>query len=90
MKVALKYCGGCDPGYERVDYYQAVKRAAGDGIEWTTLDAGGWDAVLLICGCESACPEDELPAGARVIKVTDDSRPPEEVARLLMEMVPWT
>lgn len=85
MKVALKYCGGCDPTFERVDYFEGIKQAAGEGIEWTALDGGDYDAVLLICGCESACPLDEMPAGARVVTVTDDGRPPEQVVRLLME-----
>lgn len=86
IKVALKYCGGCDPGYERVDYYQAIKTAAGPEVEWVTLDQGPFDVVLLICGCESACPEEDLPAAVgRVIKITDESLPPEAVAQKILE-----
>ena len=49
-KVALKYCGGCNPGFDRVAYVEKIKSAAGPDIEWVTLDdeeircriAGGW------------------------------------------------
>ncbi len=37
-RVALKYCGGCDPGFDRVEYIQRVRAAAGEAIMWVTLD----------------------------------------------------
>ncbi|MCB2193243.1 MAG: hypothetical protein KQI62_16850, partial [Deltaproteobacteria bacterium] len=60
MKVALKYCGGCDPGYDRVAYYEAIQAEAGERITWQRLEQGGHQALLLVCGCETACPLEEI------------------------------
>ena len=54
--MALKYCGGCNPGFDRVAYVDKIKSAAGPDIEWVTLEEEGFDAVLLVSGCETACP----------------------------------
>lgn len=55
--VALKYCGGCDPGFDRVELFTRIRAAAGDSIEWVGLDDQGFDTVLMIAGCDRACPE---------------------------------
>lgn len=80
MKIALKYCGGCDPDYDRVDYYQRIKTAVGDGVQWTRLDEGDHDLVLVICGCAKACVVDEIPDDKPVIMIKDDDADSEEVA----------
>jgi hypothetical protein len=56
-KVGLKYCGGCDPGFDRVELFTRIRAAAGDAIEWVSVDDQGFDTVLLIAGCDRACPE---------------------------------
>jgi hypothetical protein len=84
MLVALKFCGGCDPAYERVEYWQAIERAAGRGVAWTRLEQGPYDAVLLICGCARACIEHEMPSEVPLLCLKDETATPEEViARLL-------
>ncbi|MEW5911247.1 MAG: hypothetical protein AB1814_01725 [Thermodesulfobacteriota bacterium] len=84
LRVALKYCGGCDPAYDRVEYFQAIARAAGGRIAWTTLEAGQHQAALVICGCARACLAEELPLGPEALWLKDDQLPPAEVvARLL-------
>ncbi|MCB2227123.1 MAG: hypothetical protein KQH53_10645 [Desulfarculaceae bacterium] len=84
MKVALKFCGGCDPAYERVEYWEAIRDAAGTSIAWQRLDQGGHQAVLAVCGCATACPLEELPDDETIVVVTDDRLAPAEVvARLL-------
>ena len=85
MKVALKFCGGCDPAYDRVEYWEQIRREAGDSIDWVNLDSGGYDAVLLICGCNSACPRDDIPHTDCVVSITDDSLHAENVVSLLQK-----
>jgi len=84
MKVALKFCGGCDPVYERVEYWEAIREAAGERIVWQRLDQSGHQVVLVICGCATACPLEDLPPDETIVAVTDDRQAPAEVvARLL-------
>ena len=86
-RVALKYCGGCNPGFDRVAYVEKVKSAAGADIEWVTLDEGGIDAVLLVTGCETACPLRSIDFGEyrRTIMIRDDKQSPEDLAKILLE-----
>lgn len=85
MRVALKYCGGCDPAYERTEYFRLIARAAGERLEWVRLDAGDYAAILLICGCDTACPEEEMPAGAPLVCLRNDRLPPEAVVEAILQ-----
>lgn len=84
-RVALKYCGGCNPGFDRVEYFRKVQRVAGDSIEWVTLEDPGYGVVLLIQGCQTACPERTLGSvGDRgVVSIRSDEWTPEEVVKRL-------
>lgn len=83
--VAIKFCGGCDPAYERVKYWESIKRAAGRRIRWVRIDEGPLDAVLLINGCERACPHEGMPESVRLVCLTSDALSPEIVVNSLME-----
>ena len=51
MKIGLKYCGGCNPNYERSDI---VKRARNEYPSVTFEPyrvEDEYDLVLVICGC---------------------------------------
>jgi hypothetical protein len=84
-RVALKYCGGCDPEFDRVELFTKVRAAAGDSIEWVCLDDRGFDTVLLIAGCEQnpeispyrviSIEHDRLDAAAIVKALLSDGEP---------------
>jgi hypothetical protein len=85
-RIALKYCGGCNPTFDRVEYVKIIKSAAGDRIEWTDLNDDKWDKVLLIHGCTTACLEknfDHLEDG-KVLSVKSDDDDPEEIVKILL------
>jgi hypothetical protein len=85
MRVAVKFCGGCDPAFERGEYFREIKQAVGGRIEWCRPGEGGERAVLLICGCPTACPEEDFAAGAPVLCLTDNRLAPPEAAELLLK-----
>ena len=85
MRVAIKFCGGCDPAYDRVEFLQRIKASAGGLIEWVNPEEHGFDAVLLICGCQKACPEDELRQVSPVVSLNTDGLSPECVVAQLLE-----
>ncbi len=86
-RVALKYCGGCDCTYDRLEYVEKIKKAAEGRIEWVKMDNGRFDTVLMIHGCPVACPEQNLDPGHpwRIISVIDDRVAPEEIIKILLE-----
>ena len=51
MRIGIKYCGGCNPRYDRV---AAVKELH---PEWKIEPAGegGQEYILVVCGCTAVC-----------------------------------
>ena len=93
-RVAVKFCGGCDPAYDRSLYWEAVKDRAGDRIDWVSLDESGYEAVLLIDGCETACTAEKMETGelaikgpVRVVSLKSDSLDPAVIVEKLLEAV---
>ncbi len=57
MRVGVKYCGGCNPRYDRPQLVARLKEELGDGIEWVNAATATTplDFVLVVCGCTAAC-----------------------------------
>lgn len=86
-RVALKYCGGCNPSYDRVRQVERIQRAAGARIEWVRPDSAGVEAVLIVGGCDRQCVEgiEYEKAGLRVVRLQDGRTAPETVVGRLLE-----
>ncbi len=84
MKVALKFCGGCDPAYDRMEAFQRIRSEAGDSIEWVDVEDRGYEAVLLVCGCPTACPDGELREAPRLVTLKHEGLSPERVVAQLL------
>lgn len=54
MRIGVKYCGGCNPRYDRVAF---VKKLENDFPEhrFTSAQEGDADLILVVCGCKAAC-----------------------------------
>ncbi len=85
VEIAIKFCGGCNPTFDRVQYWERVRRIAADRVSWVRLREDHNEVVLLINGCRSACPEHDLPPTSRLVSVKNDETPPEEVVRILLD-----
>jgi hypothetical protein len=85
-RIALKYCGGCNAGFDRVEYFKQIQDAAGDLIEWVTLDDRDLETVLVICGCDTSCPVENMvqPARLRIVSIRDNERDPAEIVHSLL------
>lgn len=55
MKVFVKYCGGCNPRYDRAAFVQKIEEKFLDHVFSETYDDP--DISLIVCGCSSACAE---------------------------------
>ena len=88
-RVALKYCGGCNPSYDRLEYVKKIQSIAGASIEWVTLDEDCFEAVLIIQGCEIACPGKEVASfpGRPVVSIRDNCLHPEDVVKILLQEI---
>jgi len=82
IRVGLKYCGGCNPRYDRVALAEDLKARVGRGIEWVSPEGGDLDLVLAVEGCETACADLSLFAGVEIRVITC----PEDAESFLLEM----
>lgn len=85
-KVGLKYCGGCDPAYDRVAYFNEIRSAAGNRIDWVRPEDLDFEALLIINGCNTACPERDLSNGRKVsvLSLRNNEMDPERVVEILL------
>ncbi len=57
LKAAIKYCGGCNPGYDRVALAGYVKNSLHGRVEFVPLDSEVVDMILAIEGCKTCCAD---------------------------------
>ena len=55
MRVGIKYCGGCDPNYERRTIVQRARRDWPEALFEPYDPAAEYDLVLVVCGCLEEC-----------------------------------
>jgi len=54
--IAVKYCGGCNPRYDRVKFVQDLQGEFSlSEYEFASADAPDPDFVLVTCGCPVRC-----------------------------------
>jgi hypothetical protein len=58
--VGIKYCGGCNPNYERVKMVQRVQSLMSDRFLFRRHDQQDLDLLVLMNGCPRACAEKDL------------------------------
>lgn len=64
FKVGVRYCGGCNPTFERVGAVESLFRELRGKAQAVGYREDGIQALLLVCGCPTACPAEEgIPSG---------------------------
>jgi hypothetical protein len=60
MTVQVKYCGGCNPGYDRTELVRRMlEDFSGINIVYEAPPGGTVDFVVVICGCPARCVSHE-------------------------------
>jgi hypothetical protein len=54
-RIGIKYCGGCNPSYERVEMVQQVQSLLKDRFIFSIYDQQDSDIMVFVCGCPRAC-----------------------------------
>lgn len=58
MKIGVKFCGGCNPRYQRGDVYRQIVEKYGDKAEFLIANEGEtYDGLLVLAGCINFCPD---------------------------------
>lgn len=59
MKVRIKYCGGCNPRYDRRAVVERLRAGFPEDEFVEMVDEGPFDRVIVICGCSATCASHE-------------------------------
>jgi len=59
-KVGLKYCGGCNPSYERVEMFQRIQSQFKGQLLFLRHDEPHIDVMVFLSGCHRACAAQDL------------------------------
>ena len=66
LKVGIKYCGGCNPGYDRVALADYIKTSLHGRVEFVSLDSEIVDLILAVEGCKTCCADLTAFEGKRI------------------------
>jgi hypothetical protein len=70
IKVCVKYCGGCNPTYDRLELSETIRKSLGAKADFVSADSENVDLILAIQGCETACADLSYFANKRVFIIT--------------------
>lgn len=84
MRVAVKFCGGCNPRFDRGAAAELLTKKLPE-LSFRPARDGGHDASIVICGCPAACASREgLKNTAFVLTDEKDIPAAEEALRSLI------
>ena len=59
-KIGIKYCGGCNPRYERVEMIDRMQCQIEDRFLFFRHDQQGLDGLITVNGCPRVCAVKDL------------------------------
>ena len=57
LKIRVKYCGGCNPNYDRVALVGAIETRLSGKASFVAADSNGISVVMAVVGCSTACAD---------------------------------
>jgi hypothetical protein len=57
VRVGLKYCGGCNPEYDRVALVRHIEESLQGRVAFVTPESEGVGLILAVEGCSTACAD---------------------------------
>ncbi len=85
--ILIKYCGGCNPRYDRVAFLDNVKMKLSN-FEYIIASSGKSqeaDHLIVLCGCPAACPDYSGLVGTRTTHIVYDNSQFDEVIKEITE-----
>jgi len=84
--IGVKFCGGCNPYYDRGAFFSSLKEKLSGQCSFVYQNCPHPVGMLIICGCERACPTKQFePSQYRFLIEITQHRRVEEVASEIIE-----
>ena len=71
LRVGVKYCGGCNPEYDRVILVEQIMERLEEKVSFVPSESEEVDVILSVHGCKTACADLSDFRGTRIWNVTD-------------------
>ena len=71
IKVGLKYCGGCNPDYDRVALVKHIQERFHGDVEFVAPETKGTSLILVVQGCSTACVDLSAFQGMEIRTITN-------------------
>jgi hypothetical protein len=71
MRIGLKYCGGCNPHYDRVALVRRIEKRLEGRVEFVSPESDDVDLILAVQGCSTACADLSPFQGMKIRVITD-------------------
>lgn len=86
LQYRVKFCGGCNPKYNRRYFFERLEKEFNNSINFTLLDENVlYDGLVLICGCERSCTNyDNIRSKTKEIIITSSDQL-EETIKIIKE-----
>ncbi len=74
MTIGIKYCGGCNPRYDRKGFLDRIKKDLQNTPSLAfTVDLSSADLIIKLSGCSNACVSEKHDAMKPLIHITDST-----------------
>jgi hypothetical protein len=70
LKIRVKYCGGCNPNYDRVALVKQIEERLAGKAALVGAEGNGIALVLAVVGCSIACADLAPFAGLEIRVIT--------------------
>ena len=57
LRVGIKYCGGCNPEYDRVDLVEQIRKSLEGKVSFVPIENKQIDIILAVQGYKTACAD---------------------------------
>ena len=71
IRIGLKYCGGCNPEYDRVALAKHIEERLRGEAEFVAPETKGVSFILAVQGCSTACADLSAFHGMEVRTITN-------------------
>jgi len=70
-RIGIKYCGGCNPHFDRVALVRQIEERLEDSVVWVSPVDGEADLILAVQGCPTACADLSSLEGLKIWIITN-------------------
>jgi len=83
LKVEIKYCGGCNPYYDRVALVRRIESGLKGKVEFVSPENDHVDFIMAVEGCRTACADLSSFDGKKIRLITHQDDAEEFIQEIL-------